>query len=128
MFGSSANGGIAGAARRVAEHANSVVRLQLELAALEIKKKVVAFGIGIALAVGAVVFALLLIGFLLAAATAGFATFLPIWAALLVMAGILLVLTAACVVLAIGRFKKGSSPLPTEAIREAKLTSEAIRP
>ena len=30
-------------------------------------------------------------------------------------------------VLALGRFKKGTPPLPEQAIREAKLTTEALK-
>ena len=126
MFGSSANGGIAGAARRVAEHANSVVRLQLELAALEVKKKVMAFGVAIGLGAGALLFGLLAVGFALATLTAVFATFLATWLALLVMTGILLLLAAVCAFLAATRLKK-SRPVPDAAIRETKATLEAIR-
>jgi hypothetical protein len=123
----SANGGIGGAARRVADHARSLVRLELELAASEIKKKVIALGLGIGLAVAGLLFAVLMVIFALATLAAIFATFLATWLALLVVTGILLLLALVCGTLAVSRLKKGASPVPEAAIHEAKLTSEALR-
>jgi uncharacterized membrane protein YqjE len=127
MQRSSANGGIGGAARRVADHARSLVRLELQLAATEIKKKVIALGLGIAFAAAGLLFAVLMVIFALATLAAVFATFLATWLALLVVTGILLLLAAVCGWLAVGRLKNGASPVPEAAIQEAKLTSEAIR-
>ncbi|HEY2327966.1 MAG TPA: phage holin family protein [Gaiellaceae bacterium] len=110
----------------MAEHARSVVRLELQLAAAEMRKKVAALGLAIGLGAGAVLFGLLSIGFALAAVTAAFTTFLATWLALLVMTGILLLLAALCGFLAMRRLQK-SKPLPDEAIRETKRTLEAIR-
>lgn len=127
MERSSANGGIGGAARRVADHARSLVRLELQLAASEIKKKVIALGLGLGLAAAALLFAVLMLIFALATVAAALATFLATWLALLVVTGILLLLAAVCGGLAAGRLKKGASPVPEAAIHEAKLTTEAIR-
>src|SRR5919201_418653 len=65
--------GVGAAVKEVAEHASSVVRLELELAALEVKRKVVALGVGIAFAVGAAVMLLFMVGFAYAAAAAALA-------------------------------------------------------
>jgi hypothetical protein len=127
MQRSSANGGIGGAARRVADHARSIVRLEVQLAALELKKKVIALGLGIGLAAAALLFSVLMIGFAFAALAAVFATFLATWLALLVVTGTLLLLTLVCGGLALGALKKGARPVPDTAIHEAKLTTEAIR-
>lgn len=126
MTSDSANGGIGGAARRVAEHARSVVRLELQLAASEIKKKIAAFGLAIGLGAGALLFGLLAIGFAVATVAAALTTFLATWLALLVMTGILLLLAGFCALLAAARIKK-SKPVPDQAIRETKATLEAIR-
>ena len=120
------NGGIRGAVRQVVERATSIVRLEVELATLEMKKKGTTFAIGIALAVTAAVLAVYMVGFLLAAIAAGFATFLPTWLALLLVALILLAAVAILGALAVRRFKKATPPLPEQAIREAKLTQEAL--
>ena len=42
--------GLSGATKRVADHARSFVRLELQLAAAELKRKAAALGIGIGLA------------------------------------------------------------------------------
>jgi len=125
--GASRNGGIGAAAKQVAEHASSIARLEVQLALVELKRKAVALGVGIGLLVGAALFALFALVFALAAVGAAFATFLPVWAALLVVMGILLLVTAVCAGLGMRQFKKGSPPMPNEAIEEAKLTTEAIR-
>jgi hypothetical protein len=115
------------AARNVADHASSVVKLELELAMLELKKKVVALGLGVGLGVGAALFALIMLGFAFATVAAAFATFLPWWLALLIVTGILALLAGLLGMLALGAIKKGSPPVPEQAIREAKLTSAAIK-
>lgn len=119
--------GLSGATKRVAEHARSIVRLELQLAATELKRKVVALGLGIALLAAAAVLALTAVGFGLAAATAGIATALPVWLSLLVMFGGLLLLTAILGGVGAVLLRKGSKPVPEQAIEEARLTSEALR-
>jgi uncharacterized membrane protein YqjE len=121
------NGGIRGAAKQVAEHASSIAKLELELAGLELKKKVAALGLGLALGIGAAILGLLMLGFLFATIAAAFATFLSTWLALLVVTVILLILTGVLGLLALGRFKKATPPVPEQAIREAKLTQEALK-
>jgi hypothetical protein len=122
-----ANGGVGGAAKQVAEHASSIARLEIELATLELKKKIAALGLGIALAVGAALFGLFMIGFLFATIAAALATFLATWLALLMVTAALLVLSGTFGMLAFGRIKKGTPPVPQQAIREAKLTQAALK-
>jgi len=119
--------GLGAAVKQVSEHASAIVRLELELAALELKRKVVALGVGIGLAVGAAVMLLFMVGFAYAAIAAALALVMPWWAALLVVTGILLLKVALLAILAVGRIKKGSPPVPEQAIREAKLTTEALK-
>lgn len=121
------NGGLGGAAKSVAEHASTIVRLELELAGLELKAKVTALGVGIALVVGAAVFGLFMLGFLFATAAAALETFLPTWLSLLIVSLFLGALAALLGLIGLGRIKKGTPPVPEQAIREAKLTTEAIK-
>ena len=121
------NGGLRAAIRRVAAHATAVGRLEAELAQLELKKKVTSIGIGAGLAIGAVLFSLFTVIFLLGTLTAVLAIWLDTWLALLIMTVLLAVVAAALALVAVRLFKKGAPPLPEQAIREAKLTREAIR-
>lgn len=119
--------GLSGATKRVADHARSFVRLELQLAATEMKRRAAALGVGIALAATAAMLALLAVLFGLAAATAGIATALPVWAALLIMFGGLFLLAGILGGAGAMLLKKGAKPVPEQAIEEAKLTTEAIR-
>jgi Putative Actinobacterial Holin-X, holin superfamily III len=119
--------GLGGAARLVAEKASSIVRLELALAAAELKQKVIALGLGIGLLVGAAIFGLFALGFGLAAAAAGIATALSTWLSLLIVAGGLVALATLLGLLGIGRVAKGTPPVPEQAIAEAKLTTEALK-
>ena len=119
--------GLSGATKRVAEHARSFVRLELQLAAAEVKSRLAALGIGIALTAMAAVLALTALAFGLAAATAGIATALPVWLSLLVMFGGLLLLAMILGGVGATLLKKGAKPVPEQAIEEAQLTTEALR-
>jgi membrane protein implicated in regulation of membrane protease activity len=119
--------GLGGAAKLVADKVSAIIRLELALAAAELKKKVAALGLGIALLVGAALFGLFALGFGLAAAAAGIATALPTWAALLIVFGGLMGLATLLGLLGIGRVARGTPPVPEQAITEAKLTTEALK-
>jgi hypothetical protein len=111
----------------VADHARSFVRLELQLAASELKRKAAALGVGIALVAGAALFGLVAIAFGLAAATAGIATALPVWLSLLIMFGGLFLIAGVLGAVGFVLLKKGSKPVPEQAIEEARLTQEALR-
>ena len=109
--------GVGAAVKEVAERTSTIVRLELELAALELKRKVVSLGLGIGFALGAAVVLVFMVGFLYATIAAALALVMPWWTALLVVTGLL----------AVNRIKKGTPPVPEQAIREAKLTTEALK-
>jgi uncharacterized membrane protein YqjE len=119
--------GVGSAAKRVADHAKALVGLELELAQLELKRKVGALGAGAALAAGAAVLGLFAVGFLLATVAAALATVLDTWLALLIVGVALLLLAAIVGGLALRAFKKGTPPVPEKAIEEARRTGEALR-
>lgn len=121
------NAGVGGAAKSVAEHASAITRLEIELAVLELKKKVTALAVGIGMGIGAAIFGLLGLGFAFATIAAALATFLSTWLALLIVTLGLFALAGLLGVLALGKIKKGTPPVPEQAIREAKLTTEALR-
>jgi len=121
------NSGLGAVARQVAEHASALFRLELELAQLELKKKVTNLGVGVGLAVAAAVFAFYGIGFLFATIAAGLATAVSTWLAILIVTLGLFVVAAVLGLIAQNRIKKGTPPIPEQAIEEAKLTTEAIK-
>jgi hypothetical protein len=115
------------AAKQVAEHASALARLELELAGLELKRKLAALGVGVGLGVGAAAFLFFMLGFGLATIAAALATFMPTWLALLIVTGFLLLVGGLLGFLALRAVRRGTPPVPQQAIREAKLTTEAIK-
>jgi hypothetical protein len=118
---------LGGAVKEVAEHASTLARLEIELASLELKKKVAAIGVGLGLLAGAVAIGLYGIGFLFATITAGLATFLPVWLSLLIVTLVLLAAAALLGYLGARSVSRGTPPLPQQAIDEAKLTTQALK-
>lgn len=119
--------GLGGLAKKAAEHASSLIRLELELAAAEVKWKVTSLAVGIGLGVAAAIFAVFGIGFLFATLAAALATVLATWLALLIVTLGLFALTALFGLVAVSKIKKGTPPVPVQAIREAKLTTDALK-
>jgi hypothetical protein len=119
--------GLGAAFDEVKQHATNLVKLELELATWELKRKLTALGIGIGLFVGAALFALYGLGFLFATIAAGLATFLPTWLALLIVTLFLLLVAAILALLGRARVRQGAPPVPEQAIEEAKLTTEALK-
>jgi Putative Actinobacterial Holin-X, holin superfamily III len=119
--------GLSGATKRVAEHARAFVRLELQLAAAELKKKFAQLAAGLGVSLTAAVFAFLALCFGLAAAAAGLATTLPVWASLLIVCGGLVLLAAILGLVGYVLLKQGANAVPEQAIEEAQVTTEALR-
>jgi hypothetical protein len=116
--------GLGAAAGRVAAHARRLVSLEVDLAKAEMRRKVGAVALGLGLAVGAALLALIGVGLLVAAAVVALALVLPTWAAVLVVAAAALLVAGG---LAAGAAASMRSPVPEQAIEEARLTREALR-
>ena len=125
--GSDGRNGVGAATKLVADHAIAIARLELKLALLELKRKGTELGVGIGLLIGAAVFSLFALGFLLAAAAAGIATAVPWWLALLIVGGALILLTAGLALMGLQSVKRAVPPVPEQAIAEAKETREAVK-
>ena len=113
--------------KSVKQRAQSLARLNLELAKLEAKKKAMALGVAAGLALLAVVLVVYAIGFAFASAAAGISEALPLWLSLLIVAGLILLLAAIAGLLAVRSAEKASPPKPEQAIEEAERTVEALR-
>jgi uncharacterized membrane protein YqjE len=118
---------LGGAAKQVAEHASTLARLEVELAALELKSKVAALGKAAVFGAAALFVMLYAIGFLFATIAAALATFLPTWLALLIVTLLLLFLGGVLGILAVKSLKRGTPPVPKQAIEEAKMTTAALK-
>src|SRR4029453_8908053 len=94
-----------GSAKEIADRATAITKLELELAAIELKRKATELATGTGLATGAAVLAVYAGGFGLAAAAAGIATTMAWWAALLIVLGGILVVIAILVFVAMRLFK-----------------------
>ena len=119
--------GVGEAAKTVAEHASAILRLELELATMELQRKLKSLALGIAFGLVAALFLLFMLGFAFATGAAALATTMSTWLALLIVTGALLVLAGLLGALAVGRIKRGTPPVPQQAIYEAKLTTEALK-
>jgi hypothetical protein len=119
--------GLGSAAKQFAERASTLVRLELELAALELKRKFRLLATGIALGALAAVLLVFAIGFGLASAAAGIATATPVWLALLIVTLGLVLVVGLLGWLAQRAIMKATPPVPEQALLEAKLTTEALK-
>lgn len=118
---------VGAAAKQVADRVKALVGLEVELASLELKQKLGAIGLGIALLVFAAVVAVFTLGFAFATVAAALATFLPTWLALLLVTLFMLLVAVLLVVVGVGRIRRGTPPVPLQAIEEAKRIPEALR-
>ena len=114
------------AAGQIAERVRSIAKLEIELALLELKQKLTKLGMGAAFGAGAALLTLYALGFFIAAGAVALALVVPLWGALLIVGAILLLLIGLLVWLAIRSIKAGAPPVPTEAIEEAKLTTDTL--
>ena len=119
--------GLADATRRVADHARSLVQLEVQLAMTELKRKIAALGVGIGLLIVSLVLLGLALLFALAAAAVGLTYVLSVWASLLVMCGALALLALLLAAVGVAALKRGAKPLPEQAIEEARLTREGLQ-
>jgi hypothetical protein len=119
--------GIAAEVQEVVEHTRALARLEVELATSELRQKLAALGAGTAaLAVGAVL-GLFAVGFLLATIAAALATALPTWLALLLVGLGLALVTAFALAVGVSLLRRGTPPVPEQALAEAKLAADALR-
>jgi len=119
--------GLGGAAKLVADRARSLVRLELRLAATELKQKVASIGIGIGLLVGSLLFLFFALAFGLATIAAAIATATSVWLALLIVTAALLAVGGLLAAIGVRSIKKGTPPVPEQALAEARLTAEEVR-
>lgn len=97
-----------------------LVRSEIEGLQKELIGKVKHAGVGIGLIVVAGAFAFFALGVFIAAAVAGLAVVLPLWAATLIVAGALLLIALILIAIGVQQIKKGTPPTPTKTIDSIK--------
>jgi hypothetical protein len=115
------------ATRRVAEHAAALARLEIRLAIQEVREKSRRFLVAGGLLGAAAGLALLALTTLYAAGIAGLALVVPVWEALLIAAGAVLLVATPLGIVGFVLVKLAVPPVPEQAIVEARLTTEAIK-
>ena len=117
---------IAAAASRVRRQVSELAELELELARRELKRESGRLGAGAVLALAAGVLAVLGLGFALAAAAAGLSAVLPAWAAILCVAAAVSLVAAIAGAVGVSLLRR-ATPVPRQALQEARLTLERVR-
>jgi apolipoprotein N-acyltransferase len=117
---------LADATRRVAEHARTLLELEVKLAIEEMKRKAATIGLGVGLSAGALMFLWLAILFGLGAATAGLTYVVPVWGALLIMCATVLVIALLLAAVGIALIRRAATP-PEETIAQAQLMMEDLQ-
>lgn len=107
---------------------SSIIKGEIALAKLEIKSDVSKGGKGAAMLAAAGVFALFMLGFLLSALAWGLHELgLPVWASMLIVAGVLLLITLVLALMGKSALSKVKGK-PERTIDNAQKTVAAIKP
>ena len=119
--------GAASSGKKVAADLRELVRLEIALAKSELASKGKHAALGIGLLVVALLGAFLLIATLVTAAVLAFALLVPGWAAALVVAGLLVLVTGACVAIGVAALRSAVPQLPKQAIETSKENVEWLK-
>lgn len=103
------------------------VRNEIELLKKELTDKIKHAGIGIGLLVGAGAFAFFFALVLTAAGILGLATVLPAWAAALIVAGVLLLITVLLALVGIAQLRRSTPATPEKTITSIKQDVRTIQ-
>ncbi|MGA9762031.1 MAG: phage holin family protein [Gaiellaceae bacterium] len=117
----------ASSGKKFAADLRELVRLEIALAKSELASKGKHAAIGVGLFLVALLTVFLLIATLVTAAILAFALVVPGWAAALVVAGLLILITGACVIVGIKALRAAVPPLPKQAIQSSKENIEWLK-
>ncbi len=112
---------------RLSQQVSQLVRDELRLALAELKQKGKRAGIGAGLAGAAGVISLFGLGALVVAVIAALALVLPVWAAALIVGGVLLVLAGLLGLAGVGQVKRATPPTPEQAIASTKRDIQTVK-
>jgi tetrahydromethanopterin S-methyltransferase subunit C len=104
-----------------------LIRGEIALAKTELTTKAKEAGVGVGLLVGAALFGFFLLAVLITAGVLGLSNVVAPWLAALIVAAVLLVITAVLAVLGIKALKKGVPPTPEKAVASVKADVSALK-
>src|SRR6478752_123705 len=114
-------------ARAAQRRVRSLARLNLELAKREAQQKATAIGVAGGLAVAAFVIVLYAIGLIFALVAIVLDLWLPLWASVLIVIGLMLLAAATLGFLARSSARKALPPRPSQAIEEGERTIATVK-
>jgi Putative Actinobacterial Holin-X, holin superfamily III len=109
------------------EQVSSLVRDELKLAQLEMTRKGKQAGVGVGMLGGAGVIALYGTACLIACVIVAISGVLAAWLACLIVGAVLLAAAGGTALLAKGRMRKASPPVPTETVESVKTDVDVIK-
>ncbi|MDQ3885877.1 MAG: phage holin family protein [Actinomycetota bacterium] len=112
---------------QLSEQVSHLIRDELRLAQAEMKQKGKRAGLGAGLAGAATVLALFGLSAVIAAVIAALTLVLPVWAATLLVGGVLLLLGGLLAMAGIAQVKRGTPLTPDEAIASTKRDIETVK-
>jgi hypothetical protein len=104
-----------------------LIRGEIALAKTELATKLKEVGVGAGLLVGAALFGFFLLAVLLTAAVLGLSTVVAPWLAALIVAAVLLIVTAVLALLGVKALKKGVPPTPEKTVASVKADVTALK-
>lgn len=113
--------------RQAAQQVSELMRAELRLAVAELKDKGRHAGTGAGMFGGAALVALYGVAALLAAAIAGIAVALPVWAAALIIGGALMLVAALLALLGRSQTRRATPAKPEKAMDEARQTVAELK-
>jgi hypothetical protein len=106
---------------------SALIRDEIEQIKREAVTRMKTAGIGIGLFVGAAVFGYFALWVLIATAILGIATALPPWLSALIVGVVLLLIAVVLALIGLSRVKKGSPPVPKEAVESLQEDVKAFK-
>ena len=119
--------GTASSGKKFAADLRELVRLEIALAKSELASKATHAALGLVLLVVALLGVFMLIATLVTAAILAVALVVPGWAAALIVAGLLALLTGACVLIGVRCLRSAVPPVPKQAIETSKENVEWLK-
>ncbi|MEP7765960.1 phage holin family protein [Sanguibacter sp. 25GB23B1] len=112
---------------QMTDSATRLIKAEIASAKAEMAEKAKNAGIGIGLFVGAGLFALYGLGFLLHSAMAGLANVVPLWLAALIVGLVLMILAGVLAMVGKKLLSRGLPPQPTHAVKSVQRDIAAVK-